>query len=76
MNMNIDWIKISSDDYKSIINYNGIRYLLRIERMDKSIWWYCIYIDDETYVNETTSSLKKAKEIINNKINELISTSH
>lgn len=51
----INWQEIGDSDYKA--TYKG--YFLRLEQMDKNLWWFQAYIDDEPLWHEKNMTATK-----------------
>lgn len=45
----VEWVAIDSDDYK----FECGRYMLRVERMSRGQWWWCIYYDGNNITEES-----------------------
>jgi hypothetical protein len=43
----MSWKKIGIGDYKKEVKGG----LLRVERLDKNVWWYAIYIGDREWMS-------------------------
>lgn len=56
------WKRIGDCDWKA----EHEKYMLRVERMDKNIYWWCVYAGDETvdgswYEEEAAATCVEAK---------------
>ncbi len=40
---NVNWTETGNEDFTSNIG----NYCLRVERMDKDYWWWCVYFKDD-----------------------------
>lgn len=58
--MNINWTKIGEGDYEATYG----KYRLRIEMMDRNLWWFQVYENDKELIDDMTFTFEEAERII------------